>query len=69
MLSWNKSIIRNALFGLSGLLLSSMLFAAANIEGIQVYSQDVDFSFERKQRIADDLDRYNNADNILILSS
>ena len=64
MLFWNKSIIRNALLGIYSLLFSSILFASASIEGIQVYSQDIDFSWERKQRIADDLDRYNNADNI-----
>src|SRR3990167_2485778 len=64
MLFWNKSIIRNTLLGIYSLLFSSILFASASIEGIQVYSQDVDFSWERKQRIADDLDHYNNADNI-----
>ena len=60
MLSWSASL-KNTLLLISGLLLSGILYAN---EGIQVYQQNSHFSSERKRLIADDIDRYNNADNI-----
>jgi LysM repeat protein len=35
-----------------------------NIEGIQVYQKNLHLSEERKQSLADDIDRYRNADNM-----
>jgi len=39
-------------------------FAASSIEGIQVYQKNLPLPEERKQRIAEDIDRYNNAENL-----
>lgn len=61
--SWFK-LTKNIFISLSCVLLSSATFAAANVEGIQDYQKNLHLSPEHKQRLAADIDRYNNADNI-----
>ncbi|HEX2548340.1 MAG TPA: transglycosylase SLT domain-containing protein, partial [Gammaproteobacteria bacterium] len=39
-------------------------FALPSLEGIQVYQKNIHLSEERKQSLADDIDRYRNADNM-----
>jgi peptidoglycan lytic transglycosylase D len=46
-------------------ILHSNTFASPpNIEGIEVYQKNLHLSLERKQSLADDIDRYHNADNM-----
>lgn len=40
------------------------LLYASNTEGIQTYQKNVHTSLERKQKLAEDINRYHNADNI-----
>jgi membrane-bound lytic murein transglycosylase D len=50
---------------LSCIFFYTVLFASyPNIEGIQVYQKNLHLSDERKQSLADDIDRYRNADNL-----
>lgn len=63
MHSWNKLIIRGMVISLC-CLLNHVALASPNIEGIQVYQKNLHLSEERKQNLADDIDRYKNADNI-----
>lgn len=42
----------------------SAAIASSNIEGIQVYQKETHLSDERKQTLADDIDRYRNAENV-----
>jgi peptidoglycan lytic transglycosylase D len=39
-------------------------FASPNIEGIQIYQKNLHLSPEHKQKLADDITRYRNADNL-----
>jgi membrane-bound lytic murein transglycosylase D len=62
---WYKLITKNLLLGIfCTLLYYSVSFAFPNIEGIQFYQKSFRFSAERKQSLADDIDRYHNADNM-----
>lgn len=45
-------------------MLSNSLYAAPNSEGIQVYQNNVHLSPEHKQKLADDISRYRNANNL-----
>lgn len=45
-------------------LLNSIVFALPTSEGIQVYQKNVHLSPEHKQKLADDITRYRNADNL-----
>jgi membrane-bound lytic murein transglycosylase D len=62
--SWYKLIVRGLAISIIYTLLSSASFATPSVEGIQVYQKNLHLSPERKQSLAADIDRYNNADNI-----
>lgn len=51
-------------FCISWALISSPTFAASSGEGIQVYQKNVHLLPEPKQKLADDITRYRNADNL-----
>jgi membrane-bound lytic murein transglycosylase D len=61
---WNKLLLRRVAVGIFYLSLSSASIASPNLEGIQVYQKNLHESPERKQSLAADIDRYNNAENI-----
>lgn len=61
MKQWAKTIIK-ILF--AWLLFSTFSCAAPNPEGIQVYRKDMHLSAEYKQKLAGDIYRYYNADNL-----
>lgn len=63
-LSWYKLITKNTLISICCAVISCISFAAPSIEGIQVYQKNLHLSEERKQSLADDIDRYHNADNM-----
>lgn len=48
-------------------LISSIAFAAPSTEGIQVYQKNIHLSEVHKQRLADDIIRYRNADNLWVV--
>jgi len=65
MRAWYKSIIRKIIIAACCFFgFSSLLYANANSEGIQVYQKNMHLSPERKQILADDIDRYRNANDI-----
>lgn len=57
-------VLKKLIAGVSSLLVSSAMMAAPNLEGIQVYQKNTHYSEERKQSLANDIDFYNNADNM-----
>jgi membrane-bound lytic murein transglycosylase D len=60
MRHWYKRIIvKSCLF-----LISSVAFAYPSMEGIQEYQHDIHLSPDHKQLLADDIDRYHNAEDI-----
>jgi len=61
--SWDKNIIRLIIISIYFAIIP-MAEAQTTIEGIQVYQKNVHLSPEHKQEIADDIDRYYNADNM-----
>lgn len=63
-LSRYKLITTNIFVGILFASIFCISFAAPSIEGIQVYQKNLHLSEERKQNLADDIDRYRNADNI-----
>lgn len=62
--SWYKLIIKSVVFGICCVILESTSFAAPNPEGIQVYHKNMHLSEAHKQKLAADIYRYHNADNI-----
>ncbi len=64
MQHWYKNFIQCFLLGMVFALCCRVTLALPNQEGIQVYQKNVHLSPERKQSLADDIDRYHNADNI-----
>jgi membrane-bound lytic murein transglycosylase D len=64
-LPWYK-LVRNILIGISYALIQSATFAAPNLEGIQVYQKNLHLSEEHMQKLADDIDRYHNANNLWV---
>ncbi len=62
--AWCNLIIRNIVFGVCCLLISSISSAYPNIEGIQVYQKNLMLSEVRKQNLAEDISRFHNADNM-----
>lgn len=63
----SKNVIRRGckwLLYFTLLCVSGTLFASPNGEGIQVYQKNVHLSPEHKQKLADDITRYRNADNL-----
>jgi membrane-bound lytic murein transglycosylase D len=62
---WRKCKLRNIFLGFCCAILHGIVIASPlNIEGIQVYQKNLHLSEERKQSLADDIDRYHNADNM-----
>jgi len=57
-------IIRNFLLSVCYVVIQSASFASPSLEGIQIYQKNLHLSEERKQKLADDIDRYHNADNL-----
>lgn len=62
--AWCSSIKRKLVLGICCSLISSLTFAYPNIEGIQVYQKTLPFSLEHKKHLAEDINRFHNADNI-----
>ena len=62
---WQKAFIRYGLAGLFSCFSCTFVFANSNnSEGIQIYQKNLHLSAERKQNLANDINRYHNADNI-----
>lgn len=61
--SWYKLIVSGILICLFCIMQSSASIAAGG-DGLQVYQKNMHLSAERKQKLARDIDRYRNADNI-----
>lgn len=59
-----KLLINLILLSISCVLIGGVSFASPNVEGIQIYQKNVHLSPEHKQKLADDITRYRNADNI-----
>lgn len=62
--SWSKLLIKFFVLTFSWILMGAPSFASQNTEGIQVYQKNVHLSPEHKQKLADDIIRYRNADNL-----
>ncbi len=56
--------LKNGILGIFSTVMSGLLLASPNIEGIQIYQQSAHFSEARKQSLVADLNRYQNAENI-----
>ncbi len=61
---WYPLIIRSVWIGFCSLALNIPSFAYPSAEGIQIYQKNMHLSWERKQNLAEDINRYNNADNL-----
>lgn len=61
--SWQKKIITSHFLVFFLSFFSVLSFAAPSTEGIQVYHKNIHLSEEHKQKLADDLNHYNNADD------
>lgn len=62
--SWNKLISLIFLSISCSLLFNPTTLASPNVEGIQVYNNNVHLSAEHKRVLADDITRYHHADNL-----
>lgn len=62
--SWLINFFKILIVCISCAFLQSNAFAAANTDGIQIYQKNLHLSEEHKQKLADDINRYHNADNI-----
>ena len=63
--SFKKKLITGISASCFYLTIGSVSIAAStSVEGIQIYQKNMHLSAERKQNLAADIDRYNNADNI-----
>lgn len=51
-------------FGIVSAALSFAAYAASSIDGIQIYQKDIHQSAEHKQKLAEDIQRYQHADNM-----
>ena len=63
-LAVDKRLIRIVVTSLVCVFLTSIAYAQPSPEGIQTYQKNVHLSPEHKQKLADDIDRYRNADNL-----
>ena len=52
------------LMSISCALVATSVFASSSIEGIQVYQKNLQPEYQYKQKLADDITRYRNADNL-----
>jgi membrane-bound lytic murein transglycosylase D len=59
---WFKILLQLILASISCALIGGTSFASSSVEGIQVYQKNL--QPEHKQKIADDITRYRNADNL-----
>lgn len=64
MIQLSLRLTRSVIFGMGLMLFASTSFAFINSEGIQVYQKNLHLSAEHKQKLADDITRYRNAENI-----
>jgi membrane-bound lytic murein transglycosylase D len=62
-LFWQK-IIKMLIIVLACSMIYSASIAAPSLEGIQIYQKNLHLSFEHKQKLANDIDRYRNADDL-----
>src|SRR5687768_3464775 len=62
-LFWCK-LIRNIMVGFCYTMMHGASLASPSIEGIQVYQKNLHLSEEHKQKLAYDIDRYRNAENL-----
>lgn len=62
--SWYKLTILCATISFCCFINTTLLASPSNIEGIQIYQKNIHLSPERKEKLAADIDRYNNADNL-----
>lgn len=62
--SWYKLIIKNISLGICCASIHCASASPPNIEGIQVYQKNLHLSEEHKQNLAEDIDRYHNADDM-----
>lgn len=62
--SWYKLIILCATISFCCFINTTLFANPSNIEGIQIYQKNIHLSPERKEKLAADIDRYNNADNL-----
>jgi len=63
-LHWRKLFIQLIYVCITYMGIGAAAFASMNGEGIQVYQKNMHLSPEHKQKLADDISRYRNADNI-----
>lgn len=61
--SWQARLL-SLLFLLTSFLVSNLTFAISSSEGIQDYQKNIHLSPEHRQKLADDITRYRNADNL-----
>lgn len=61
---WFRALNKLFLMSVSCLVFTSAAMAANGTEGIQVYQKNVHLSPEHKQKLAADISRYRNADNL-----
>ncbi len=66
MKSRRKLLIKNMFISICCVMITSTSYGAPSIEGIQVYQKNFHLSEERKQSLADDINRYRNADNLWV---
>lgn len=59
-----KNVFKTLLVGMISLIVSNTSFTAPSTEGIQLYQKNVHLSPVHKQKLADDITRYRNADNL-----
>src|SRR5579872_1697739 len=62
--AWYKLILNIVFLMLVCSMMNAASFAAPNAEGIQVYQKNLQLSPEKKQSLAEDVNRYYNADNV-----
>lgn len=61
---WRKLFLKKGIAIFCCFLLSNLIFANTNNEGIQIYQKNLHLSQLKKQNLAKDINRYHNADNI-----
>lgn len=64
MKDWFRILLKTGVVFIFSTLLLSVTFGMPNPEGIQVYQKNMHLSFEHKQKLAADIYRFHNADNI-----
>lgn len=61
---WSNRVLKPILLSVICAIIGGASFAAPSTEGIQIYQKNVHLSPEHKQKLADDITRYQNADNL-----